>query len=42
MGDFPAAEHLAQTSLSLPIFPGLQENEQAYVIQRIKKFFKWL
>lgn len=38
-GDFPVAEHLARTSLSLPVFPGLQEDEQAYVIEKIKAFF---
>jgi dTDP-4-amino-4,6-dideoxygalactose transaminase len=39
-GDFPVAERLARTSLSLPVFPGLQEDEQAYVVQTIKAFFK--
>lgn len=39
-GDFPVAERLARTSLSLPIFPGLLAEEQDYVIQKIRKFFQ--
>jgi dTDP-4-amino-4,6-dideoxygalactose transaminase len=39
-GDFPVSEHLSRTSLSLPIFPGLREEEQRFVIESIKKFFK--
>ena len=39
-GDFPLAEELAYTSLSLPLFPGLSEQEQQLVIQAIKAFYK--
>jgi dTDP-4-amino-4,6-dideoxygalactose transaminase len=38
-GDFPITEQLAQTSLSLPLFPGMTEQEQTYVIQHITQFF---
>jgi dTDP-4-amino-4,6-dideoxygalactose transaminase len=38
-GDFPIAEELAQTSLSIPIFPEMNKNEQEYVINSIKKFY---
>ena len=38
-GDFPIAEELADTSLSLPMFPGITEQQQDYVIQEIKAFF---
>ncbi|MFD2248196.1 DegT/DnrJ/EryC1/StrS family aminotransferase [Pontibacter ruber] len=39
-GDFPVAEELAATSLSLPLFPGMRYEEQEHVIQSIKSFFK--
>ncbi|HEY4650798.1 MAG TPA: DegT/DnrJ/EryC1/StrS family aminotransferase [Pontibacter sp.] len=35
---FPITEALAQTSLSLPLFPGLTEAEQQHVIHSIKRF----
>ncbi|MFB9863942.1 DegT/DnrJ/EryC1/StrS family aminotransferase [Rufibacter immobilis] len=38
-GDLPVAEALAATSLSLPLFPGFTEPEQAYVVEQIKRFF---
>ncbi|AKQ46284.1 DegT/DnrJ/EryC1/StrS aminotransferase [Rufibacter radiotolerans] len=38
-GDFPITEGLAQTSLSLPLFPGMTDEEQGYVIDQIKRFF---
>ncbi len=38
-GDFPVAEELATTSLSLPLFPGLAQTEQQAVIQCITQFF---
>lgn len=37
-GDFPTAEEIYAREVSLPIFPGLTEEEQAYVIQIIKKY----
>ncbi|MEJ8756089.1 DegT/DnrJ/EryC1/StrS family aminotransferase [Pontibacter sp. H259] len=39
-GSFPITEELANTSLSLPLFPGMTEVEQEYVIKSIKLFFK--
>ncbi|TPE44615.1 DegT/DnrJ/EryC1/StrS family aminotransferase [Pontibacter mangrovi] len=38
-GDFPVAEELAYTSLSLPLFPGLTEAEQQRVVEKVKAFF---
>lgn len=39
-GSFPVAEAWAAEGLSLPLFPGMQEAEQAYVIEQVKAFFK--
>jgi dTDP-4-amino-4,6-dideoxygalactose transaminase len=38
-GDFPIAELLADTSLSLPIWPGMTEEHVAYVANSIIRFF---
>lgn len=38
-GNFPIAEELAATSLSLPIYPGITAEQQAYVVATIKAFF---
>ncbi len=38
--DFPVAHRLQNQTLSLPIFPGLREEEQAHVIKVIHSFFK--
>ena len=38
-GDLPLTEEMANTSLSLPLFPGMTEAEQEHVISSIKKFF---
>lgn len=38
-GDFPIAEVIAQTCLSLPIYPGLQKQEIDYIADRINMFF---
>jgi dTDP-4-amino-4,6-dideoxygalactose transaminase len=38
-GQFPLAEKMAETSLSLPLYPGLKPEEQEYVAATIKKFF---
>jgi len=38
-GQFPLAEKMAKTSLSLPLYPGLKKEEQEYVAETIKKFF---
>ena len=39
-GDFPIAEKLANQSLSLPIYPGLSNNQVNYICDSIKEFFK--
>lgn len=38
-GDFPIAEMLADTSLSLPIYPGLSTAEIEFICHSIKNFF---
>lgn len=38
-GDFPIAEGIADTCLSLPIWPGLKENDVAYIAEKIKNFY---
>ncbi len=37
-GDFPVAEFAAQTSLALPIYPELSEEQLEYVVSKIKEF----
>ncbi len=39
-GDFPIAEEIATTALSLPIYPGLSDNEIDYICDHIKEFMK--
>ncbi len=39
-GDYPHAEAYYQGCLSLPMYPGLTTEEQQYVIDRIKDFFR--
>ncbi|KAA9332258.1 DegT/DnrJ/EryC1/StrS family aminotransferase [Hymenobacter busanensis] len=38
LGDFPIAEELARTSLSLPLWPGLTENHITYIAEAIQRF----
>ena len=38
VGDFPIAERYAGEVLSLPMFNGLREDEQAFVIDTINRF----
>ena len=38
-GDFPIAEEIAETCLSLPLYPGLTREEVQLVADHIKKFF---
>tara|TARA_B100001250_G_scaffold405461_1_gene422961 strand:- start:329 stop:1432 length:1104 start_codon:yes stop_codon:yes gene_type:complete len=38
-GDFPIAEKLAETSLSLPLYPGLKEEQIEFICEKISKFF---
>ena len=39
-GDFPIAEEVADTCLSLPIWPGMKEEEVEFVAHKIKQFFQ--
>ena len=39
-GDFPIAEKLAEQSLSLPIYPGLEVDQIDYISDSINEFFK--
>ena len=38
-GDFPVAEELAESGLSLPMFPELSDDNIQYVSEKIKEFF---
>ncbi len=38
-GDFPIAEEISMTALSLPIFPGMNEDDVMFITQEIKNFF---
>lgn len=38
-GDFPIAEELANTSLSLPLWPGMQKTQVEEVVAAVKSFF---
>ena len=37
-GDFPAAEELAETELSIPLYPGMTDEQIEYVIDVINRF----
>ena len=39
-GDFPIAEEIADTCLSLPIWPGMKQSEVNYIAEKITDFFK--
>lgn len=39
-GDFPVSEEAAKSTIALPIFSELTENQQSYVVDTIKKFYK--
>ena len=39
-GDFPIAEKYAETMLSIPLFPGMTEDQVLYVTETIRKFYK--
>lgn len=39
-GDFPITEKLAKTTLSLPIYPGMEMEKLCYVCKKIKNFFR--
>jgi dTDP-4-amino-4,6-dideoxygalactose transaminase len=38
-GDFPLAELIAETALSLPLYPGITESEITQVCNAIKSYF---
>lgn len=40
-GDFPIAESLSSKILSLPMYPELTFNQQDYIVESIKRFFKY-
>jgi len=37
-GDFPVAEYAASHTLALPIYPELSDDQQGYVVKKIKEF----
>jgi dTDP-4-amino-4,6-dideoxygalactose transaminase len=39
-GDFPVSENAARTVLALPIFPELEVEQQAFIVETISEFFK--
>jgi dTDP-4-amino-4,6-dideoxygalactose transaminase len=41
-GDFPATEQAAEESLALPMYPELNETQQAYVVQQVADFYRQL
>ena len=38
-GDFPIAENIAETCLSIPLYPGLNDEEIEYIIEKIRTFY---
>jgi dTDP-4-amino-4,6-dideoxygalactose transaminase len=39
-GDFPIAEEIADTCLSLPLWPGMKQSEVDYIAENISNFYK--
>jgi dTDP-4-amino-4,6-dideoxygalactose transaminase len=39
-GDFPVTEDLAQTGISLPMFPELKNEQVGYIAEKMREFFK--
>jgi dTDP-4-amino-4,6-dideoxygalactose transaminase len=39
-GDFPLAEEIAETCLSLPLYPGLTDEQIDHIIYSVKSFFE--
>jgi dTDP-4-amino-4,6-dideoxygalactose transaminase len=40
LGDFPNAEAAARESLALPVYPELTEDQQRYVVDQIREFYR--
>ena len=38
-GDYPVAERVSRTTLSLPMFPGLEDDQAKYICEVIEEFF---
>jgi dTDP-4-amino-4,6-dideoxygalactose transaminase len=38
-GDMPSAENYYKQCISLPMYPGLSDEEQDYVIEKVLEFF---
>ncbi|BCN32527.1 DegT/DnrJ/EryC1/StrS family aminotransferase [Anaeromicropila herbilytica] len=38
IGDYPIAETIAQTELSIPLYPGMKEEEISYIINSVNEF----
>lgn len=42
LGDFPNSEYLSKKILSIPMFPGINYNDQEFVAYQLKKFYETL
>ena len=38
-GDFPVSEYTASHTLALPVYPELSDDQQVYVVEKIKEFY---
>jgi dTDP-4-amino-4,6-dideoxygalactose transaminase len=41
-GDFPVSEYAASHTLALPVYPELSNEQQVYVLEKIKEFYLYL